>query len=244
MNQMASQLQTLQGAVAHTDMPLETGPTRLAPFSQQFQKGYLAIKRPEYLSIADKHMSQLPLNRGDMVIFNPAVFHQPGLNQTDGARQACLFQISCAWNVQMELLDRNEMVKSVWPVIKRWAKESGSHGEGASKGNGQANGHANGHANGNGYANGNGHANGHKDRHPAELDALVAATCDDFGYAFNWKTVKVSAQDLFCSPQIGGADRMQSQQTQAQLIREALAKGWTDDEVIRKLDENATMNRF
>jgi hypothetical protein len=170
---MFSQVQTLQGAVAHTDMPLETGPTRLCPFSQQFQKGYMAIKRPEFISIVDAHMSQLSLNRGDAVIFNPAVFHQPGLNETDHARQACLFQISCAWNIQMELLDRNEMTKSVWPVIKRWASES------AGKANGVANGQANG-------------VNGHVKRHKAELDALIAATCDDFGYAFNWKTAKVS----------------------------------------------------
>ena len=80
----------------------------------------------------------------------------------------------------MELLDRNEMTKSVWPVIKKWAEEVKQEGK-TNGHSGQANGHANGHANG-----------AHKARHVSQLDALIAATCDDFGYAFNWRTVKVS----------------------------------------------------
>lgn len=227
MNQMASQLQTLQGAVAHTDMPLETGPTRIAPFSHQLQKGYMAIKRDDYIAIADKYMSQLALKKGDAVIFNPACFHQPGLNETDNARQACLFQISCAWNVQMELLDKAEMTKAAWPVIKRWAKELG-----VGKAGEQTNGHA------------NGHANGHKERHVSQLDALIAATCDDFGYPYNWRTVKVSRASKRCPRPQAGTDLGQSQQTQAQLIREALESHWSDEEVFRRVDENAAYSRF
>lgn len=33
---------TLQGAIAHTDMPVESGPTKLLPFSQRYAEGYLA----------------------------------------------------------------------------------------------------------------------------------------------------------------------------------------------------------
>lgn len=40
--QVASQLLTLQGGVAHTDMPLESGPTRFLPFSQTFEEGFMA----------------------------------------------------------------------------------------------------------------------------------------------------------------------------------------------------------
>lgn len=36
----------------------------------------------------------------------------------------------------------------------------------------------------------------------------------------------------------------QTQQTQAQLIREALNNGWDDEEVYGKLDENAAGGRF
>lgn len=37
-----SQYLTLQGAVAHSDMPIESGPTQLLPWSQQYAEGYLA----------------------------------------------------------------------------------------------------------------------------------------------------------------------------------------------------------
>ena len=39
---------TLQGAVAHTDMPAETGPTMYLPHSQKYLPGYLAWRRPEF----------------------------------------------------------------------------------------------------------------------------------------------------------------------------------------------------
>ena len=41
---------TLQGAVAHTDMPAETGPTMYLPHSQKYLPGYLAFQRPEFVS--------------------------------------------------------------------------------------------------------------------------------------------------------------------------------------------------
>src|SRR5205814_5940971 len=37
---------TLQGAVAHSDMPVETGPTMYLPHSQKYGPGYLAMARP------------------------------------------------------------------------------------------------------------------------------------------------------------------------------------------------------
>jgi ectoine hydroxylase-related dioxygenase (phytanoyl-CoA dioxygenase family) len=39
---------TLQGAVAHTDMPAEAGPTMYLPYSQKYLPGYLAWWRPEF----------------------------------------------------------------------------------------------------------------------------------------------------------------------------------------------------
>ena len=41
-------LLTLQGAVAHCDMPVETGPTMYLPHSQKYEPGYLACRRPEF----------------------------------------------------------------------------------------------------------------------------------------------------------------------------------------------------
>ena len=66
---------TLQGAVAHCDMPLESGPTMLLPYSQRFEAGYIAFYRPEFLEYFAAHHVQTPLRKGDAVFFNPGLFH-------------------------------------------------------------------------------------------------------------------------------------------------------------------------
>lgn len=113
-----SQYLTLQGAVAHTDMPLETGPTLLLPFSQLYDLGYLAWRRAEFADYFHQHAVQLPLNKGDMLFFNPALFHAAGNNITaDQQRMANLLQISSAFGKPMETLDRDRMMLALYPVL-------------------------------------------------------------------------------------------------------------------------------
>ncbi|OPA85709.1 phytanoyl-CoA dioxygenase [Pseudomonas fluorescens] len=113
-----SQYLTLQGAVAHSDMPLETGPTQLLPFSQQYALGYLAWRRPEFIDYFQQHAVQLPLTKGDLLFFNPALFHAAGTNRTpDTQRMANLLQISSAFGKPMEALDRDRMMLAVYPVL-------------------------------------------------------------------------------------------------------------------------------
>ena len=113
-----SQYLTLQGAVAHTEMPLETGPTQLLPFSQQYALGYLAWRREEFIDYFQQHAVQLPLNKGDLLFFNPALFHAAGTNRTpDRQRMANLLQISSAFGKPMEALDRDRMMLAVYPVL-------------------------------------------------------------------------------------------------------------------------------
>ena len=113
-----SQYLTLQGAVAHSDMPLETGPTQLLPFSQQYALGYLAWRRPEFIDYFQQHAVQLPLNKGDLLFFNPALFHAAGTNRTpDRQRMANLLQISSAFGKPMEALDRDRMMLAVYPAL-------------------------------------------------------------------------------------------------------------------------------
>ena len=110
---------TLQGAVAHCDMPVETGPTMLLPFSQQFYEGYLAFSRPEFQAHFAEHYVQLPLEKGDLVFFNPAVMHGAGTNRTtDRFRMVNLLQVSSAFGRAMETVDRTRMVKALYPVLK------------------------------------------------------------------------------------------------------------------------------
>lgn len=113
-----SQYLTLQGAVAHSDMPLETGPTQLLPFSQQYALGYLAWRRPEFIDYFQQHAVQLPLNKGDLLFFNPALFHAAGTNRTpDRQRMANLLQISSAFGKPMEALDRDRMMLAIYPAL-------------------------------------------------------------------------------------------------------------------------------
>ncbi|NND99653.1 MAG: phytanoyl-CoA dioxygenase, partial [Pirellulaceae bacterium] len=58
--QVMSQCLTLQGAIAHTEMPIESGPTLLLPFSQQYPLGYLAAGSSEFTEYFSKHRVQFP----------------------------------------------------------------------------------------------------------------------------------------------------------------------------------------
>lgn len=109
---------TLQGAVAHCDMPIDTGPTMYLPRSQQYELGYLAWRRPDFARyFADNHV-QVPLVKGDVVFFNPAMFHGAGHNRTaDVRRMANLLQVSSAMGVALETVDRTAMVLAVYQAM-------------------------------------------------------------------------------------------------------------------------------
>ncbi|EFL20579.1 phytanoyl-CoA dioxygenase [Streptomyces himastatinicus ATCC 53653] len=111
---------TLQGAVAHCDMPVESGPTLFLPHSQKYEPGYLAWRLPEFIAYFEDHHVQLPLEKGDAVFFNPALFHAAGHNRSaDIKRMANLLQISSAFGRAMESVDRQAMANALFPVLLR-----------------------------------------------------------------------------------------------------------------------------
>lgn len=113
-----SPLLTLQGAVAHVDMPVETGPTLYLPGSQRYAPGYLAYGLPAFRACFQERHVQLPLARGDAVFFNPAVFHAAGHNRTQEVRRmANLLQVSSAMGRAMESVDRNAMCRALYPAL-------------------------------------------------------------------------------------------------------------------------------
>ena len=110
---------TLQGAVAHTDMPTETGPTMYLPHSQKYLPGYLAWRRPDFREYFESSYVQLPLAKGDAVFFNPALFHAAGANHTaDVNRMANLLQVSSAFGRAMEAVDRAAMSAALFPALR------------------------------------------------------------------------------------------------------------------------------
>ncbi|KAJ4346671.1 uncharacterized protein N0V89_010602 [Didymosphaeria variabile] len=125
--QVASQFLTLQGAVAHSDMPLESGPTRLLPFSQTFEEGYMAYRIPEFQNYFLEQYVSVPLSQGDGLFFNPALFHAAGQNDSkDILRSANLLQISSAFGKPMEMIDTYPLVEATWDALREMHQDEGS----------------------------------------------------------------------------------------------------------------------
>jgi ectoine hydroxylase-related dioxygenase (phytanoyl-CoA dioxygenase family) len=114
-----SPMLTLQGAVAHVDMPLESGPTLYLPHSQKFRHGYLVAGRAEFQAFFDAQRVQLPLAKGDAVFFNPALLHAAGHNRSAAIqRMANLLQVSSVMGRAMESVDRDRMVRALYPELR------------------------------------------------------------------------------------------------------------------------------
>lgn len=115
---------TLQGAVAHCDMPVESGPTMYLPYSQRYEPGYLAWRLPEFQAYFEANHVQLPLSKGDAAFFNPALFHAAGTNRSaDIRRMANLLQVSSAFGRAMETVDREAVANAMFPVLLRRGAE-------------------------------------------------------------------------------------------------------------------------
>ena len=119
---LVSQFLTLQGAVAHSDMPPESGPTRFLPYSQTYEVGYLAWRREEFRRYFQEQYVACPLELGDGLFFNPALFHAAGANEMGGAegdfhRKANLLQISCGMGKAMESVDSVPIVERCWDLM-------------------------------------------------------------------------------------------------------------------------------
>jgi ectoine hydroxylase-related dioxygenase (phytanoyl-CoA dioxygenase family) len=109
---------TLQGAVAHVDMPLESGPTLYLPHSHKYLNGYLVAGVPAFQEYFDQQHVQLPLKKGDGIFFNPALLHAAGHNRsTDIRRLANLLQVSSAFGRCMETVDRVRMAQALYPSL-------------------------------------------------------------------------------------------------------------------------------
>ena len=116
---LLSPVLTLQGAVAHSDMPIVSGPTMYLPYSHAYEPGYLAWRLPEFREFFAERYVQLPLSKGDAAFFNPALFHGAGNNvSTDVQRMANLLQVSSAFGRAMETVDRAKVSRSIFPVLK------------------------------------------------------------------------------------------------------------------------------
>jgi ectoine hydroxylase-related dioxygenase (phytanoyl-CoA dioxygenase family) len=182
---------TLQGAVAHCDMPIETGPTLYLPYSHQYEPGYLAFHLPEFTDYFQQHYTQLPLDKGDAAFFNPALFHGAGTNvSTTVRRMANLLQVSSPFGRAMETVDRVAMCRALFPVLLE-CKAAGATED--------------------------------------YLNNIIAASAEGYGFPTN----------LDRDQPIGGI----APQTQADLIRQAVAEEWTEQAFESALEAQAARTR-
>jgi ectoine hydroxylase-related dioxygenase (phytanoyl-CoA dioxygenase family) len=104
-------------------MPVESGPTKLLPYSQLYLSGSLATLIDEFRTYFEAHYVQLPLEKGDALFFNPALFHAAGSNRTRAvARFANLLQVGSGYGRSIECVDRARISKAVFPVLARMKK--------------------------------------------------------------------------------------------------------------------------
>ncbi len=109
---------TLQGGVAHTDMPLASGPTMVLPYSQQYELGYLAWRDIACTDFFNDNAVQNQMNKGDGIFFNPALLHGAGSNTTkDFHRIANLLQISSPFGKTMERIDYLKIINRIYPFL-------------------------------------------------------------------------------------------------------------------------------
>ena len=78
----------------------------------------MAYRQPEFTQYFLENYVSVPLEMGDGVFFNPALFHAAGENQTtDVVRSANLLQVSSAFGKPMESLDTISLVERCWEVL-------------------------------------------------------------------------------------------------------------------------------
>jgi ectoine hydroxylase-related dioxygenase (phytanoyl-CoA dioxygenase family) len=114
------------------------------------------------------------VRKGDVVFFNPALFHAAGTNRSaDIKRVANLLQVSSAFGRAMETVDRQRMSATLFPALKKLKNKLS----------------------------------------PSETANAIAACAEGYSFPTN----------LDRDPPVGGM----APKTQAQLMSEALAAGWS-----------------
>ena len=130
VHEMSSML-TLQGAIAHDDIPVEMGPTKILANSQRYTAGFAISERARFSEIFEERCVQIPMSKGDALLFNPAVLHAAGDNRTpDRPRMANLMQLCSAFTRALEHRDTDAMCRVVYPHL-RAAVDADTIGHGA-----------------------------------------------------------------------------------------------------------------
>ncbi len=79
----------------------------------------MAYRLKEFQDFFLDNYVSIPLEKGDALFFNPALFHAAGANtSTDVHRSANLLQISSAFGKPMETIDSLPLVERTWDQLR------------------------------------------------------------------------------------------------------------------------------
>lgn len=79
----------------------------------------MAYRIPEFQDYFLDHYVAVPLEQGDGLFFNPALFHAAGANSSSGIqRSANLLQISSAFGKPMETIDSLPLIEATWEDLR------------------------------------------------------------------------------------------------------------------------------
>ena len=183
---------TLQGAVAHCDMPIETGPTLYLPYSHQYEPGYLAFHLPEFTEYFAAELHPAAAGEGRRRVLQPRPVprrrHQRlDRRPADGQPAAGVLTVRPRHGNRRPGRDVPGAVPGPAGEARRPARPT------------------------------------------SDLDNVIAASAE--GYAF--------PTNLDRDQPIGGT----APQTQADLVRQAVAEGWTPEAFESALDAQAARTR-
>lgn len=85
------------------------------PHSQKYDLGYLAWRQDAFKEYYMQNYKQIPLESGDMMFFNPALFHAAGDNKSEDIRRmGNLLQVSNCMGRAMEYVDRGRVSSAIF----------------------------------------------------------------------------------------------------------------------------------
>jgi hypothetical protein len=113
---------TLQAGVVHQDIPIEMGPTRFVLGSQNDPDGFSTWRDTEEQDRFQANAVQYTFLKGDLVFFNPAIFHGAGGNYTEIPRIINLLQISCGMVKPLAHVDFVDLVSNIYPFLLQVAE--------------------------------------------------------------------------------------------------------------------------
>ena len=86
----------------------------------------MAYRLAEFQAYFNQHWVSLPLQIGDAVFFNPALFHAAGENRTfDVDRSVNLLQVSSAFGKTMEKIDTLAIIDRCYDELRKKYKDEG-----------------------------------------------------------------------------------------------------------------------